>query len=392
MIGHPEGKTAREGANGPELVPRKSMRDEKLAKGLRHTKGVNGDERHFEVVADGERYLAVSAPFADDGKPDWIVLIAVPAEALLGRIYENNRTAAWIAALAALASVLIGIFIAERTMGRALRGIATDLDQVGRLDFSARNANDKSAIREIVAMHAARDRMTHGLRSFAKYVPAGLVRDLMQRGQEAALGGETRELTVYFADIADFTSIAEKLSPNELVDQLGNYFEEMSALIRTEHGTVDKFIGDAIMAFWGAPQEVDDHALRACKAALACQARLASLRQDAASKGLAEFRARIGINTGDVLVGNIGSDERMNYTVMGDPVNVASRLEMQCKRAKVGIIIGQRTRELAGEVVVARPLEKLAVKGKEEGIIVYELMALREDATPDQLRAEALGE
>lgn len=137
---------------------------------------------------------------------------------------------------------------------------------------------------------------------------------------------------------------------------------------------------------------MEEHALCACKAALRCQSRLAELRQTWAAQGRAEFRARIGINTGEVLVGNIGSDERMNYTVMGDPVNVASRLEALCKRTKVGIMIGQRTRELAGEAVVARPLDKIAVKGKEEGIVVYELMALRDVATPDQLQAEALGE
>lgn len=393
VIGHPEGQTVRDGEGGPELVPAQEHEDEKLASAYRHAKATGHDERrHFEVTVDGELYLAVSAPFSDTGKPNWVVLIAVPAEALLGRIYENNRVAAWIAALAAFVSVLVGIFIAERTLGRALRGIASDLDQVGRLDFSSSGGGSKSSIREIAAMHAARDRMTGGLRSFAKYVPAGLVRDLMERGQEATLGGETRELTVYFSDIADFTSIAEKLSPNDLVDQLGDYFGEMSAEIRKERGTVDKFIGDAIMAFWGAPHDVEDHALRACKAALRCQTRLAELRQVWAAQGRAAFRARIGINTGAVLVGNIGSDERMNYTVMGDPVNVASRLEALCKRTRLAIMIGQRTRELAGEDIVARPLDRLAVKGKEEGLVVYELMALRADATPDQLRAEALSE
>jgi adenylate cyclase len=392
VIGHPRAQTVRDRGGNPELIPAREHEDKKLANAYGHAAASPDGERHFEITADGERYLAVSAPFSETGTPDWTVLIAVPAQALLGPIYDNNRTAAWIAALAALLSVLVGILIAERTMGRALRDIATDLDQVGRLDFSAEHAPQTSAIREIAAMHAARDRMTGGLRSFAKYVPAGLVRDLMERGQEASLGGETRELTIYFADIADFTSIAETLSPNDLVDQLGDYFEAMSAVIRSEHGTVDKFIGDAIMAFWGAPQDVQDHALRACKAALGCQARLAELHQVWADESRAAFRARIGINTGEALVGNIGSDERMNYTVMGDPVNVASRLEMQCKRTGLEIIIGQRTRELAGEAIVARPLDKLAVKGKAEGIIVYELLALRDAATPEQLRMEALGE
>lgn len=393
VIGHPEAQTVRDRDGGPELIPAHEHQDEKLAAAYRHASSAEHDgRRHFDLDVGGEHYLAVSAPFSEDGIPDWSVLIAVPAEALLGPIYANNRMAAWIAALAALASVLLGIFIAERTMGRALRGIAADLDQVGRLDFSEAGSTQKSSIREISAMLAARDRMTSGLRSFAKYVPAGLVRELMQRGREASLGGETRELTVYFSDIAGFTGIAEKLAPDALVDLLGEYFGEMSEMIREESGTVDKFIGDAIMAFWGAPQDVADHALRACKAALKCQARLAELREDWRAAGRPQIHARIGINTGEVVVGNIGSEQRMNYTVIGDPVNVASRLEGECKRFKLEILIGQRTRELAGAAIVARPLDELAVRGKEDAIRVYALVALRGEASQAQLEAEVLGE
>lgn len=392
VIGHPEGLTVRDRSGLPELIPAVEHPDEKLARAYAEVRGGGlGKQRHFDLMLGGERYLVVTAPFAPSGTPDWTVLVAVPAQALLGPIYDNNRVAALIAALVALASVIIGVLLAERLV-RALRGIAADLDQIGRLEFADAPPAQKSRIREIAAMLAARDRMTGGLRSFARYVPAGLVRELMKRGQVAALGGETRELTIFFSDIVGFTGIAEKLSPDALVDQLGDYFEEMSEPIRNEQGTVDKFIGDAIMAFWGAPQDVPDHALGACKAALKSQARLAELRQDWRQAGRPQFHARIGINSGLVLVGNIGSERRMNYTVMGDPVNVASRLETECKRRKLGIIIGQRTRELAGEAIVARPLDRLAVKGKEQGIIVYELIALRDEASAEQLRAEALGE
>ncbi len=392
VIGHPKGETVRDRNGVPELIPALEHPDQQLARAYAKAReaGLHG-RRHFRFKIGKHSYLAVTAPFSTNGQPDWTVLVTVPAQALLGPIYANNRAAAWIAGLVALASVLLGILIAERLV-RALRGIAGDLDQIGRLDFGESGSEKRSRIREISAMLAARDRMIGGLRSFAKYVPAGLVRELMVRGKEAALGGETRELTIYFSDIVNFTAFAEKLSPNELVDQIAGYFEEMSSVIRAERGTVDKFIGDAIMAFWGAPLEVEDHALAACRAALRCQARLAALSIEWKAQGRAGFRARIGINTGDVLVGNIGSEERMNYTVMGDTVNVASRLEQQCKTYKLDIIIGQRTRELAGEVIVARPLDKLAVKGKEEGIIVYELIALRADATQDDLRIEALGE
>ncbi len=392
VIGDPEGKTVQEGSEGPSLIAAPNHPDAKLAAAYREAQRVRFQGRtHFELSLAGERYLAVSTPFSEDGNPDWTMFVAAPAMALLGPIYDNNRVAALIAALVALASVSLGILLAERLV-KALRGIATDLDRIGRLEFGEVPPVRKSLIREITAMLGARGRMTGGLRSFAKYVPAELVRELMQRGQEASLGGETRELTVCFSDIANFTGIAERLAPNDLVDQLGEYFGEMSDLIRREGGTVDKFIGDAIMGFWGAPQEVANHALAACRAALNSQARLVELREKWRRSGRVQFFARIGINTGPVLVGNIGSEQRMNYTVMGDPVNVASRLERQCKRLRVGILIGERTRVLAGEKIVARPLEKIAVKGKEEGFIVYQLLALREDASPEQFNVEALGE
>jgi adenylate cyclase len=392
VVGDPEGRTSEDSEDGPRLIAAESHPDEKLAAAYREARAEGlGTRRHFQLDLDGERYLAVTAPVADDGNPDWTMLIAVPAMALLGPIYENNRIAAIIAALVALASVLLGVLLAERLV-RALRGVASDLDRIGRLEFPEAPTGQKSFIREIAAMLAARDRMTGGLRSFGKYVPAGLVRKLIERGQVAALGGETRELSIFFADIADFTSFAEMISPQELVDQLGAYLGEMSGAIQSEGGTVDKFIGDAIMAFWGAPEPVEDHALAACKAALDCQARLAGLRNDWIEAERPALFARIGINTGQVLVGNIGSDERMNYTAMGDAVNVASRLERQCKRFMLPILIGERTRALAGESIVARPLDKLAVRGKEEGLIVYELLSLRENASADDLRLEALGQ
>ncbi|MEG6508978.1 adenylate/guanylate cyclase domain-containing protein [Methyloligella sp. 2.7D] len=392
VIGHPGGETARDRNGAPELIPAIEHPDRKLATAYAKAEAAGlGTRQHFSFSVGDKPFLAVTAPFTENGKPDWTVIVAVPAKALLGPIYDNNRAAAWIAGLVALASVLLGVLIAERLV-YALRGIAGDLDQIGRLDFSQPRGEQRSRIREIAAMLDARDRMTGGLRSFAKYVPAGLVRELMQRGQVAELGGETRELTVYFSDIVDFTALAEKLTPDELVDQIGDYFTAMSGVIRAEQGTVDKFIGDAIMAFWGAPLEVADHALAACTAALRCQTRLAALQTEWEIEGRAGFAARIGINTGEVLVGNIGSDERMNYTVMGDPVNVASRVEQLCKRYALGIIIGQRTRELAGTAIVARPLDKIAVKGREEGILVYELLALRDEASDDQIRIAALGE
>src|SRR5262249_27382281 len=161
-------------------------------------------------------------------------------------------------------------------------------------------------------IHRALATMKRGLMNFAVYVPRDLVRAVLESGQRAELGGKTKSLTVFFSDLAGFTTLSETMTPDALVKLLGGYFDEMTRVSSEHQGTIDKFIGDAIMAFWNAPGDVAEHAVRACEAALACQRRLEEMkRSDPALRGVS---ARIGITTGDALVGNIGSPGRMNYT------------------------------------------------------------------------------
>ncbi|HUS28713.1 MAG TPA: adenylate/guanylate cyclase domain-containing protein, partial [Kofleriaceae bacterium] len=188
----------------------------------------------------------------------------------------------------------------------------------------------------------------------------------------AELRGQLRELTVYFSDLAGFTSLAETRRPDELVTFLSEYFDDMSKIIAAERGTVDKYIGDGIMAFWGAPLPLEQHAVHACIAALRCQERVREL-----SKSGVELVTRIGLATGEVLVGNIGSTERLNYTVMGDIANLASRLEGLNKQYGTDLLISEKTYEQARSKIVARPLDVVAVKGKKEGVRVFELLAIR---------------
>lgn len=224
--------------------------------------------------------------------------------------------------------------------------------------------------------------MKAGLRSFRKYVPSELVRRLIQSGEEATLGGRTREMTIFFSDIAGFTSISEKLPPKELVVHLGTYMSEQSKIIENHDGTVDKYIGDAVMAFWNAPQLVNDHTLKACYAALDIQARLVQLRRQWQAQNIPLFHARIGIDAGHVIVGNMGSDNRLNYTVIGDIVNQASRLEQLGKEYGVSIIISDQVYQQVRESVVARRLDKVVVKGKTQSVLIYQLLAKKEQQTP----------
>ncbi len=212
--------------------------------------------------------------------------------------------------------------------------------------------------------------------AFDKYMSSEVVEDIMRNPAAIKLGGEKKEISILFSDIAGFTTISEKMSPEDLVALLNRYLSAMTTIIKTTHrGNVNKYLGDGIMALFGAPLNDPKHASLACYAALDCQAELVRLRQIWKQEGLPEIGARIGINSGPCIVGNMGSEERMEYTVTGDSVNLASRLEGASKYYDTLILIGQRTAELAKNDVEVREIDLLRVKGKKEPVVVFELLA-----------------
>lgn len=217
--------------------------------------------------------------------------------------------------------------------------------------------------------------------AFSKYVPPGVVDDLVADPSRLKLGGEKRTISILFSDIAGFTSMSEVLEPEALVSILNEYLDEMSDIVFDEMGTLDKYIGDAIMALWGAPSSMPDHALRSCRAALRMQQRLTELNSEWEQQGATwpALHIRIGVNTGAPVVGNIGGARRFDYTALGDAVNLAARLEPACKMYGVNIIIAEPTRAGAGDAVVVRELDMLAVYGKAEPVRVYELVGLSTD-------------
>ncbi|MDR4479332.1 MAG: adenylate/guanylate cyclase domain-containing protein [Nitrospira sp.] len=212
--------------------------------------------------------------------------------------------------------------------------------------------------------------------AFDKYMSTEVVEEIMRNPEAIKLGGEKKEITIFFSDIAGFTTISEKMSPEDLVALLNRYLSAMTTIIKTTHrGNVNKYLGDGIMALFGAPLDDPKHASLACYAALDCQVELARLREIWKQEGLPVIGARIGLNSGPCIVGNMGSDERMEYTVTGDSVNLASRLEGANKFYDTLILIGQRTAELAKNDVEVREIDLLRVKGKQEPVVVYELLA-----------------
>jgi adenylate cyclase len=213
--------------------------------------------------------------------------------------------------------------------------------------------------------------------AFGMYLAPAVIDHLIKEPDKLALGGEEREMTALFSDVQSFSSISEMLKPTELVHLLNEYLTAMSDALFEFEGTVDKFEGDAIIAFFGAPLPCDDHALRACGAALTMQRKNAELNEKLEKEGWPPLVTRIGINTGRMVVGNMGSAQRMDYTIMGDSVNLASRLEGANKQYGSLVMISEFTYEQVKEKLESRELDMITVVGKEKPVRVYELLANR---------------
>jgi adenylate cyclase len=213
-------------------------------------------------------------------------------------------------------------------------------------------------------------------KAFSLYVSPTILDEIIKNPKNLTLGGSRREMTVLFADIAGFTTISERVPPDELSFMLNSYLTRVSRIIFSYNGVIDKFIGDAVMAFWNAPLNDKNHALNACEAALKVEEEIKTIREEWEHLDIEHFSVRIGINTGDMVVGNMGSDMRFDYTVLGDNVNLASRLEGINKQYGTYITISQSTYELVKDKVVARLIDTVAVKGKKKGVKIYELRTI----------------
>lgn len=212
-------------------------------------------------------------------------------------------------------------------------------------------------------------------KAFSNYVSADLVAQIIKNPDSLKLGGEKREISILFSDIRGFTSISEQLSPEELVQVLNEYLNPMTQIVMEERGTLDKYIGDAVMALYNAPLDVDGHAGHACRSALKMMVKLSELNRSFVERNIHTIDIGIGINTGDAVVGNMGASMRFDYTAIGDNVNLASRLEGLNKMYGTHIIVSESTKTVAGNEFYFREIDLVAVKGKQQPVPIYELMA-----------------
>lgn len=236
----------------------------------------------------------------------------------------------------------------------------------------------------IIAGYLFESRRSKDLKSmFGQYVPPEYLENMLKQGGEFGLEGETKELSVLFSDIRGFTSVSEKMTATELKQFLNQYLTPITEVIFNHKGTIDKYVGDMVMAFWGAPLDDPKQVYNAVTTGMAMQARLSKLNDVFEKEKKPRIKIGVGINTGIMNVGDMGSKFRRAYTVLGDTVNLASRLEGQTKFYHVEIIVGEQTYNLSKNDFVYRKLDKLKVKGKETGVAIYSPLCLANEATPE---------
>lgn len=342
--------------------------------GMERLAALEGGRPHFiPVDFEGERTAAAVQFFRLEGGLEWASLVAVPEREFLGAVRMNLRWTAGVAVLSLLLALVLGAYLTAAVV-RPLQSVSEDLARVAEFELSDEPAPG-TFVREIAQVGEAAAAMKAGLRSFGRYVPKEVVRALVAQGDDARLGGEARLLTIHFSDIEGFTGLSEGRAATKVVEDLSHYLNAMCGVIADSAGTIDKFMGDGIMAFWGAPAILEDHAARGCAAALSAQRRLAELRPLWKAEDRPPYRARIGLHSGEVLVGNIGTEDRFSYTVIGDAANLAARLEALNKAYGSYILVSEDTKALAGDRFEWRLLDRTAVYGRRAGVLVYELLA-----------------
>ncbi|GAB2178031.1 adenylate/guanylate cyclase domain-containing protein [Dongia sp. agr-C8] len=331
--------------------------------------------RVCEGVGPAEEYLFVYRNLISDMHP-WTVLVAVPQSALTD-VYSNLFKALTVSLIMLAVAILAGVGLGW-LFARPIHGYARAARQLSALDFDNAPQLKGSWLREFDVAAEAYNGMRSGLTWLSTYVPRTLVPALMEPDSAESFTAKEREVTVLFTDIIGFTAIGHRLGPAALARFLNRHFEILGEAIEAEGGTIDKYIGDSVMAFWGAPTAQGDHAERAARAAVEMGRRLRADNARRKRKGLNPIRVRIGLHTGTALAGNIGATGRINYTLVGETVNVAQRLEQFAKEIDDGHseVIIVASADVAGRLPVEipqQPLGRHAVVERAPPMEVYRL-------------------
>jgi adenylate cyclase len=340
--------------------------------------------RRVFKASDGREYIASFTPFPAAVGKRWELLNIVPTDDFVGEINRTSRDVILLGVGILIVGVLL-IHWVSRAFTRPIDQLIVETEKIKKFDLEGELVLP-TRISEVAHLADAMGTMKTALHSFGRFVPKTLVRELVETGKGLGLGGESRRITVFFSDLANFSTLAEKISPQDLTVRVSDYLEDVSSMCLKHHGTIDKYIGDAVMALWNAPLPDEKQIEHACTAALDALDAFNKSNERWSQKGWAPLGMRIGMHTDNAIVGIIGSKEHMSYTALGDGVNIASRLEGINKNYGTTICVSHTIYTAVSDRFLMRPLDYVAVKGRKEPILIYELMGrLVDDAQPPRL-------
>jgi len=330
-------------------------------------------------------YFARVSRLGGGGVPEGYLAVVVPAFDIL-QIARDNALASILVALVLVGlSMFISIRFA-RIISAPLSLVSVDMARIAKYDIST-EPYSSSYIYEMAVVTSSLEKMKASLRAFGRYVPSDLVKTALESGQEAEVGGKTQEMSILFADLAGFTSMSENLSPDEVFGELSSCLEVLTSVPEQKGGAMLTFLGDGILTVFNAPVPLPDHAQIACQSALEITERLEKLNRFREREGRPAFKVRIGINSGEVLVGNVGIKKRFSYTVLGDAVNLASRLEGLNKIYGTHILVGENSYLETREFYEWRHVDLISVVGREQAERIYEPLGLKGKVSSELLRA-----
>lgn len=384
VVGYPNLKDF-QNSDASTLPNYQDINDPVLAKAYEHYR-VN-KQHAFTVTHDRVDYLIRFNDFGESLGKKWALGFVVPEHELTGPVTEMTTLMLIFSIFIVVVSIIL-IFLLSKNIARPIRDAAKSMELISKFHIDDQ-VIETSNFTEIQIMNDALRKMQQSLRDFSRFVPKAVVSKLIESGSGAQIGGKKRDITLMFTDIKDFSTISEQMSSEKLIKHLSDYLNQMTLIIQEEHGTIDKYIGDAIMTFWGAPVDDPSHPLLACKAALRCHNRLEALNKTWKLDGKPAFETRFGLHTGDAIVGNVGSEDRLNYSAFGDSVNLAARLESANRYYGTSILISHETYKNVRHQFICRPIDIVAVKGKNESITMYELMIEKSEEHNQKLDLEA---
>jgi adenylate cyclase len=300
------------------------------------------------------------------------LVVAMPQSAVLGPIADVSRRTLVVSLMIVVLSIPL-IWVVSRRISRPVHALGEAAERIGRFELEQTIASG-SIIREIDVLQRAMERMRRSLSMFSLYAPKTLVRQLVASETPPVLGGERREVTVCFMDLENFTAMSSHLEPEEVMLRMSQYFERATQILQAHGATIDKYIGDSVMAFWNAPMATEDHPAKACAAALEIIAETSALTSGWVAAGDKRVRTRIGVHCGQAIIGNVGSSDRMNYTALGNTVNLASRLEGLNRDLGTSILVSADMKARLEGRFRFRSAGATAIKGYEEPVPVFELL------------------